>query len=302
MLKRILTMAAAGGVMAMQVQAVTLFEEDFETHNTGHSVDGINGWSSVGFPNVAECIVNNVPGVLDENYGDGTFRLGSSDGTAHVNDAGISGGLDTNLTYTLAWTWNNLGDSTHNTEIGFTTTESLFGVRVTLEGTFNCDTNGCAGRSRLISRNNGEDGAGWPGDNATTDYEIRVSASTVSAWRNGSQVAGSPMDPTTMASINGIYWFHDTSASRNAGRLDNIVLSDSTTENVQIVNASTGTVDDVVQFEYESQSGFDYTVECSANLVSWTPLSTTPGQGGTLTASDPTGSDSEKVYRVVEGQ
>ncbi len=304
MLKRILTATAAGGVMAMQVQAVTLFTEDFETHNSGHSMDGINGWSSeqVSMNNIAECIVNDIPGVLDGNYGDGTFRLGPTQGSAHVNDAGISGGLDTNLTYTLAWTWANIGDSSHNSEFGFSTTGNVFGVRLSMEGGFNCTTGVCAGHMRLLARNNGEDGAGWPGDNMTNDFEIRISAAAVGVWRDGNQVAGRPMDPDTMASVDGIFWFHDTSASRNAGQIDNIVVSDSTVENLQPVSISTGTVDNVVQFEFESQAGFNYTVEGSANLVNWTPISTTPGQGGTQTASDPEGSDGEKVYRVVEGQ
>ena len=302
MLKHILTATAAISVMAIQVQAATLFTEDFETHNSGHSLNGINGWSSVGNPDIAEVLVNNIPGVMDENYGDGTFRLGSSDGAAHVNDAGISGGLDTSETYTLAFTWANIGDKSHNSEFGFSTTESVFGVRLSMEGGHNCDASGCAGHMQLHARNNGSDGAGWPGDNVTNDYKIIISASTGEVWRDGDQVAGRPMDSAPLASINGIYWFHDTSASRNAGRIDNIVLSDSSAENVQAVNVTTGTVDNVVQFEFESQAGFDYTIEGSTNLVDWTPISTTPGQGGTQTASNPAGSDSEKVYRVVEGQ
>ena len=110
------------------------------------------------------------------------------------------------------------------------------------------------------------------------------------------------MDAATMAGHNGIYWWIDTSAGRDSGQIDNIVLSDSTPENIQPVTIATGAVDNVVRFEFESQAGFDYTVEGSANLVDWTPISTLHGQGGTETASDPAGSDSDKVYRVVEGQ
>ena len=105
MLKHILTATAAISVMAIQVQAATLFTEDFETHNSGHSLNGINGWSSVGNPDIAEVLVNNIPGVMDENYGDGTFRFTPSDGGKHVNSAGIAGGMDPIKEYRLSWTW-----------------------------------------------------------------------------------------------------------------------------------------------------------------------------------------------------
>ena len=297
MLKHILTATAAISVMAIQVQAATLFTEDFETHNSGHSLNGINGWSSVGNPDIAEVLVNNIPGVMDENYGDGTFRFTPSDGGKHVNSAGIAGGMDPIKEYRLSWTWKNLGDSS-SSEFGFGHINSPQGTRLTMEGNFNA----AAGHMRLRTMSGGEDGAGWPGDGAVNDYEMVINSNTVEVWRDGDQVAGVPMDAATMAGHNGIYWWIDTSAGRDSGQIDNIVLSDSSAENVQAVNVTTGTVDNVVQFEFESQAGFDYTIEGSTNLVDWTPISTTPGQGGTQTASNPAGSDSEKVYRVVEGQ
>jgi hypothetical protein len=297
MLKQILTAAATAGVMAIQVQAVTLFEEDFEKHNVGHGMNGINGWSSVGNPNIAEVLVNNIPGLLDGNFGDGSFRFTPSDGGKHVNSAGIAGGMDPTKEYRLRWTWKNLGDSS-SAEFGFGHINTLGGTHLTMEGNFN----GAAGRMRLRAMGGGEDGAGWPGDGAVNDYVMVINSNNVQLWRDGFQVSGAPMDAVTMAGHNEIYWWIDTSANRDNGQIDSIVVSDSTPENIQPVTITTGVVDNVVRFEFESQAGFDYTVECSANLVDWAPISTFQGQGGTESVPDPTGSDSDKVYRVVEGQ
>lgn len=294
-------LAAAASILAVQAHAVTLFTEDFEGHAVGLTINGVNGWSSVTVgdpPEPLESVtVGNIPGVLDNNFGDGFAPTGPTGGSAHVNDAGISGGLDTNLSYVLTWTWNNLGDDTHGPEVGFRTASSVFGVRITLEGKFNENS----GRSRFLTPT-GFDGAGWPGDGTTNEFRIYIDRSTALAFRDGIQVSGAPMDAATMASINGIYWFVDFSAStdRNAGRIDNIRLTDSSPLAADPVNISTVVVDNVVGFEFASQNGVDYFLECSTNMVDWTRLYTVHGQGVPDEAAfDPGGFDSNKSYRVT---
>jgi hypothetical protein len=300
-MSKIVYLITAASLAAVQAQAATLFTEDFEDHTVGLTMNGVNGWSSVSVGNPPEPIesvtVGNIPGVLENNFGDGFAPTGPTGGSAHVNDAGISGGLDTNLSYVLTWTWNNLGDDTHGPEFGFRTTNSVFGVRVTMEGQFNANS----GRSRFLTPG-GSDGAGWPGDNTTNEFRIYIDSSTALAFRDGIQVSGAPMDATTMASINGIYWFVDFSGGtdRNAGRIDNIRLTDSTPVTADPVDISTVVVDDEVGFEFTSQNGVDYFLECSTNMVDWTRLYTIHGQGVPDEAAfDPGGFDSNKSYRVT---
>ncbi len=298
-MSRAFVLVAVASMVAVQVQAVTLFTEDFEGHTVGQSIDGINGWSSVALGNppepISQVTVGNSPGVLDNNYADGLAPIGSTGGSAHVNEAGISGGLNTNLSYVLSWTWANVGDTTHNTEFGFSTTGTVHGVRLTLEGQFNANS----GHSRLLTPL-GFDGAGWPGDVNTNDFRIYIDSSVVYGFRDGIQKAGSPMDPDTMASIVGIYWFIDTGGVRNPGQIDNIVLTDSTPVTADPVNISTVVVDNVVGFEFASQDGVDYFLECSTNMADWTRLYTIHGQGISAEAAfDPGGFDSNKSYRVT---
>ena len=215
---------AIGCLLAGQAMAVILFSDDFEAgtgHTVGNPITDANGWYVQVFNGDMRASVNNTvePGMTGQ-FADGVNLIGFSDGVGNRNDAGIAGGMDTNLEYILSFTWGNTGDATHNTEFGFTHTSSMFGTRATLEGAFNLN----AGHSRLIARDHGDDGAGWPGDGAVNDYQLVINATSVALFRDGSQVAGAPMNPATMAGHNGIYWWLDASGGRNAGRIDNITL------------------------------------------------------------------------------
>ena len=66
------------------------------------------------------------------------------------------------------------------------------------------------------------------------------------------------------------------------------------------VAITTGFVDNVVGFTFDSEAGKDYQLECTTDNVNWTARNfTIHGLGQTETVFDTTGFDSNKNYRVV---
>ncbi len=227
---KLLVGTVIGCMVTGQAMATILFSEDWESHSPGAAIQSANGWTAVtccGEP-TSEISVQQAsggsPAGMSGNYANGSAGgSNSTGGYITLNPAGIGSGLDPTKEYILSWTWYNSGDKAHGPEFGFAHSgHNNFGTRLTLEG----GHNGNAGRSRLLSRNNGEDGAGWPGDGVSVEYEIRMTKDSVSGWRDGSQTAGAGMDEATFVGHDGIYWFADFSGStgRNAGDIDNITL------------------------------------------------------------------------------
>ncbi len=63
---------------------------------------------------------------------------------------------------------------------------------------------------------------------------------------------------------------------------------------------TTGVVDNVMTVTFDSENGKDYQLECTTNNVDWTAANfTLHGLGQTENTFAPTGSESEKKYRVV---
>jgi len=59
-------------------------------------------------------------------------------------------------------------------------------------------------------------------------------------------------------------------------------------------------VNDTICFEFESESGSDYVLQSSTDLVQWTSSSfTIHGLGQRETTYDPSGFDSHKFYRLL---
>jgi hypothetical protein len=53
------------------------------------------------------------------------------------------------------------------------------------------------------------------------------------------------------------------------------------------------------QFNFNSASGTDYTIEYSTNLVNWTPILILSGSGGSETVIDPNATGGQRFYRVM---
>ena len=63
---------------------------------------------------------------------------------------------------------------------------------------------------------------------------------------------------------------------------------------------TTGIVDNVIGLSFDSEAGKNYQLECTTDNENWTAGNfTIHGIGQTETTFDPTGSDSNKNYRIV---
>jgi hypothetical protein len=51
-------------------------------------------------------------------------------------------------------------------------------------------------------------------------------------------------------------------------------------------------------FSYATDAGFSYVVQCSSNLVDWTPLMTNMTSGGPALFSEPLETTGTKFYRI----
>ncbi|MAE67627.1 MAG: hypothetical protein CMJ18_25515 [Phycisphaeraceae bacterium] len=212
----------AVGLVAVPASADTLFLDGFSNHTSGNSINGVNDWIQRPLGGTEELQINDTgsfpaPGMIG-NYVDGT--IGSSDGAASLNDAGLTGGMDPTMEYVLSWTHHAL-DNTSNVEIGFKSGTSPNGPRIVLDGQFNGNGGRVLWRGPTIS----DDTQGWVGDNTTHVFEIVVNSSSVQMLIDGQATGGGPMDAATMAQFDGIFIFHDHSGGRDAGYIDNIMLT-----------------------------------------------------------------------------
>jgi len=63
---------------------------------------------------------------------------------------------------------------------------------------------------------------------------------------------------------------------------------------------TTGLVDDVMIVDFDSENGRSYQLEYTTNNMDWFPANfTIQGNGQSITAFDPTGPDSDRIYRIV---